>query len=125
MIEKMVALAPERADEFWAMFKHLSKDNALRMIEELQAEKEERKRKLPAQPLAVKLLVNRQSNQQLRADLDAELEREAKGRREVYQMALEQAIEEKFAWQQRQEAWGRRYDPMGLWGPPNYKTSEE
>src|SRR6516165_4485126 len=83
MIEKMVALAPERADEFWAMFKHLSKDNALRMIEELQAEKEERKRKLPAQPLAVKLLVNRQSNQQLRADLDAELEREAKGRREV------------------------------------------
>jgi hypothetical protein len=84
-----------------------------------------RKGHLPTQPIEVKLKVNRQSNEALRADLDAELARAAETRRRVYEDALHHAIEEKFAWQRAQEAWEHRYDPTGLWGPPNYKTQRE
>jgi hypothetical protein len=78
-------------------------------------------------PVEVKLKVNRQTNDQLRADLDAELERAraTEQRREIYQVALHHAIEEKFAWQRQQAAWEHRYDPTGNWGPPNYRTQRE
>jgi len=86
-----------------------------------KVEREERKRRLPARPIEVKLKANRQSNEQMRADLNAELEA-AERRREFYELALHYVIEQKFAWQQEQEAWERRYDPLGFYGPPNYKT---
>jgi hypothetical protein len=43
--------------------------------------------------------------------------------RQIYEIALHQAIEQKFAQQQQEPP--LRYDPLGVWGPPNYKIREE
>ena len=99
------------------------REEALALIAELKVEREERKHRLPAQSIEVKLKANRQCNEQMRADLIAELEaKAAEHRPEFCELALHYAIEQKFAWQQQQEVWQRRYDPLGFYGPPNYKT---
>lgn len=77
------------------------REEALALIAELKVEREERKRRLPAQPIDVKLKANRQSNEQMRADLNAELEA-AERRREFYELALHYVIEQKFAWQRHE-----------------------
>jgi hypothetical protein len=100
------------------------------LLRELRAE---RKRVLPAQGLEVKRRANAQSTQQLIEDTNADLAAKRRAARaeaaareaaqEAYRRAHEFAIEQKFAWQQQEQV--LRYDPMGLWGPPNYKMQGE
>jgi hypothetical protein len=99
------------------------------LLRELRAE---RKRVLPTQGLEVKRQANAQSTRQLIADTNADLAAKRRaaemgaGRsaaKEAFRRAHEFAIEQKWEWQQQEQA--LRYDPMGLWGPPNYKMERE
>jgi hypothetical protein len=128
IVEKLVALAPERADEFWVRHKKgFPKDEALALLEELKAEHEARKEraragKLPAQSIEVMLQTHRQATEQVIEQINtAAYEPEPQRRNQIYEVALHHAIEQKFAWQQQEQT--LRYDPMGLWGVPNYKTN--
>ena len=103
-----------------------AREEALALLTELRAEaKAMAKHQLPAQPLEVTLQADRQSTQRALEAAEAELQK-ARADRERYRAVAEmvnfQAIEQGYAQQRWEALAAQRYDPLGSWGPPNYKT---
>jgi hypothetical protein len=109
----------------------VAQGEALALIAELRAEaKAEAKHKLPAQPLEVVVKANAQSNQRALERAKAEMEEAERKRQQTEyvrraQIANEQAVELGYAQRQWEALAARRYDPLGVWGPANYKTQRE
>jgi hypothetical protein len=81
-----------------------------------------------AQPLGIVVKANAQSDRKALERAEAELKeaervRERERYRHLAQIVNEQAIERAYQQQQWEALAARRYDPMGLYGPPNYKTN--
>jgi transposase len=115
-VERLAALAPHRAAEFWNKWntEGISKAEAQKLIAELTAAREEQR--LPAQPAEVKLAVLAQVAQRTREEIDAEMEREVEQRKRLYAQTVHTWTEQQYANRQQAEAWRHRYDPCGLWG---------
>ena len=71
-----------------------------------------------------------QSTQRVLERTEAELEEAQRKRNEAEyhrnaEIANFQAIELGYAQRQAEALASRRYDPLGLWGPPNYKLNPD
>jgi hypothetical protein len=91
---------------------------------------EERAEKTWTQPLSNVLRTNAQSNQRAleRAEeelREAEARREREQHRQIAEMVNHAAIEQAYALRQWEALAARRYDPLGSWGAPNYKTNPD
>jgi hypothetical protein len=87
---------------------------------------EEKAQRSFAPTLEAVVKANAQSNQRAldrtKAELEeAERERNEREYRRRAEIANFQAVELGYAQRQAEALAGRRYDPLGAWGPPNYK----
>jgi hypothetical protein len=81
-------------------------------------------------PLEVAAKTAVQSTQRVLERTEAELEEAQRKRNEAEyhrnaEIANFQAIELGYAQRQAEALASRRYDPLGLWGPPNYKLNPD
>jgi hypothetical protein len=78
-----------------------------------------------SQPLSNVLRTNAQSNQMALERAEEELREvcEREQHRKIAEMVNHTAIEQAYALRQWEALAAKRYDPLGSWGRPNYKTN--